>query len=109
MQDLKPRHVHGKHDPDIRKQRKSEPFEHPDVSAIGDKHFQAYAQRADSYDVEMPWASDHQRNGVSHGGEIGSDVDGVGDEQQADQAIQHRGRIMASNVSSQAMSGHTAN
>jgi hypothetical protein len=46
-------------------------------------------------------AAYHQAGGLAHGGNVGRDVDGVGGQQQRDDAVQQPGRAVAPHIGRQ--------
>jgi uncharacterized protein (DUF849 family) len=51
----------------------------------------------------------HKRRRVRHGPKVGTDIDGVGDQQQQHQAIGHPGWIVAHQIAGDAVACHPAN
>ena len=96
--DLAPRNVYRQHQDDVGKQRECQPLEVAHVTLIGQQHLQHQANDADRHGVDLWWTSDQQVHRVAHRRDIGSDVDGVGDYQQCDDAIKHRPRKMAPDI-----------
>ena len=74
---------HGEHDADIGEQAQRQPFEHVHIAVIGHEDLQQQrARREHDREGDFAPAQNQLRRGA-HRGEVGADVHGVGDEQQA--------------------------
>jgi hypothetical protein len=105
MQHLGPLHLHQEHGDHVGKQEERQPLEDGRELAIGHKHLQQHGDDAEGHRVEMVAAAHHQLQRLAHGGDVGRDVDGVGDDQQQHHAHQKGARRVLTQVGRHALAG----
>ena len=101
-----PGHADGKDSADIGEERKSEPAQHRCVAGVAHEHFEQDGDGSEGRHIKQDRAGDQQPQRRSHGPQIGSDIDCVGNYEQTYQHIEQRRGIMAAHVSGQAAPGH---
>jgi len=93
---------------DIGKQGQRQPFQHRHIAAVVEEDLRRDGGHAEQQHVDDAGTADQELGGVRHGAEIGGDVDGVGDEQQRDDDIQKRCRIVPADIAGDAAPGDAA-
>ena len=84
---LAPGDVYREHQDDVREQRQRQPLQVADIALVGQENLQQQASDADHDRVHMRRSADDQLQRLAHRGDVGGDVDGVGDDQQRDDAV----------------------
>ena len=103
-----PMHMGDRERADIGEQAQRQPFQHRDIAAVVEEDLRRDRGHAEQQHVDDAGSADQQLGGVRHRAEIGGDVDGVGDEQQRDDDIQQRRRIMPADIAGDAAPGDAA-
>ena len=88
--DLAPRDGHAERGRDVEQQHQCEEFQQAGVAVIGQPHFQHETDRAEHQRVEDLRTADDEAQRLAHRGEIGRDIDRVGNDEKPDQHEQHR-------------------
>jgi hypothetical protein len=105
MQHLRPLHLHQEHGDHVGKQEERQPFQDGRQLAVGHKHLQQHGDDTEGHRMEMVAAAHHQLQRLAHGGDVGRDVDGVGDHQQKHHAHQKGARRVLAQVGRHALAG----
>jgi len=98
-----PWHAGHEDDPDISEQRQCRPFQYGRISRIAQEGFKQNADDAEHDRIRLMGTADQQAERRSHGAEIGAEIDDIGREKEEDDRTQEPGRIMASDVFSDAV------
>jgi hypothetical protein len=91
---------------DIGKQRKREPAQHRGVARVAHEHFEEHRHDREADDANDGRRRDEQSHRRRHRAEIGANVDRVGDQQQSDQRIEQRRRIVLAHVTGESAPRH---
>jgi len=83
---------------DIGEQAECQPFQHRHVALVVEKYLRHDRGDAIKQYVDDAVPADQKLGGIGHGGEIGRDVDGVGDEQQRHHHVEQPWRIMPAHI-----------
>ena len=83
-----PGHADDEDGADIGKEGKGQPPQDRRVSGVSHEHLGSDGHDREGGDVEDDRAGDQQMERRRHRAEIGAEIDGVGDDQQADQGIE---------------------
>jgi len=81
LQDADPRDLDHEQNPDVGQEGHAQPFQVGHITVIGDEDLEPDAEQAETYGVGEERASDHQVEGRRHGANVGTEVDGVGQDQ----------------------------
>ena len=101
--------LHREHHADIGKQREGQPFQEADIAVVGNEHDRQQREDREAGRIKVGVArADHQPGGRPHGGEVGAEIDGVGDEQQQDQDGHHAVREHLHHVAGETAAGDAA-
>ena len=106
--DLRPRHADHEGGGDIGEERQCRPAEVSGVAPVCQEDLEPGAEGAECHDIDETRAADQQAQRIGHRAEIGAEIDGVGDEQQRDQAMQQPGRVVAADIRGDAAAGAAA-
>src|SRR5260370_21579116 len=98
MSNVRPWDVHGEYDTHIREKRQRKPFQDPDVSGVRKEYLEHHTTKTDRNDVRVARTSDQQRDRIGHSANVSTDVDRIRDEEQPDQTVEHRRRVVAAHV-----------
>ena len=92
----------------VGQQRERQPFQESDVAVVGDEHLQhqRYQHEDDRHQVTID-AGDEFRD-LAHGGDVGGDVERVGDQQQQHDALEHDRRERGLDVGGESLAGDPA-
>ena len=109
LEDLEPWQLDGEHRGDVRQQAERQPFQVAHVGGVRQKYLQRQAQHPEAERVQMRRADPgHQARRFAHRGDVGGDVDDVGQQQQDDDGVQQPRRIGAPDVGGQPAPGDPA-
>ena len=106
--DLAPVDLDAEDDGDIGEQRQGQPLQQADIAMIRHEHLQQDRDQREGDGQQVLVGAGHQPSGGPHRRQIGADIDGVGEEQQADQGRDQPARQDLAEVGRQAMAGHAA-
>jgi hypothetical protein len=81
LENADPRDLDDEQDPDVGQESHAQPFQVRHVAVIGDEDLEPDAEQTESDGIGEERASDHKVEGRRHSAKVGSDVDGVGQEQ----------------------------
>ena len=104
----RPVDLHGEDHADIGQQRKGEPLQQPDIAMVGHEHDRQQGEDREGHRVQARVAAQHQLGGSPHGGEVGAEIDGVGDEQQQHQQRHDTARKDLHHVAGKTAAGDAA-
>ena len=105
---LTPGHVDGEQHRRVGQQRKGQPLQEVDVAVIGDEHLQQQRQQHEEQRHQAAIEAGDQLADLAHGRDVGGDVEGVGDQQQQHDAVQHDRRERRLDVGGEAFAGDPA-
>ena len=88
---------------DVGQQRQRQPLQVANVGLVAQIHLQDQAQHAEAHAIQMRGAAQQQPQRLAHRRNIRRDVDGVGDQQETDDAVQHRPRKHRLHIRGQAL------
>ena len=103
-----PRDLHGQRGRDIGEQRERQEFEHRSISAIRHEDLQQGRCRCENQRMFVIEPADHQREGFSHRGDVGRDVEGVGSDQKKNQRQHQPARRQLHHIGGEALAGDPA-
>ena len=83
---------------DVGEQAERQPFQHRYVAFVVHEDLRDHRRHAKEQDVEDGMSTNQKPGGVRHGGEVGCDIDGVGDGQHRHDGGQQPGRIMPAHI-----------
>ena len=107
-QHLAPGHMHHERGGDVGEQRQGQPLQDRRVARERNEDLQSQRYHGESDNGELRRSADEQAQRRGHRAEVDGDVDGVGQEQQADHAVQQPGRVMFADVGREPVAGDTA-
>ncbi len=107
-QHLRPWNVDDEHRRHVGKQRQGQELEDRRIARKWNEHLQAERQDAEEHDVKMRLPADQQLQRGRHRTEVGGEIDGVGDQQQADHDMEQPRRIEIADIRRQAVPGDPA-
>jgi hypothetical protein len=93
---------------DIGEQTERQPPKHARIGPVRKENLQQHRKRGDAYGVEQEWAARQQLECAAHGGEIGSDVDRVGDEDCESNRIGQPARTIGPEIARKAFPGNSS-
>jgi hypothetical protein len=102
---FRPGNIYGEKDGGIGQQRKRQPFQEKDVSVIRHENLKQkrYSHKNRGHEVAIGAAD--QFCDLSHGRDIGRDIQRIGDQQQHDHALEDDGRKRGLDIGSQPFAG----
>ena len=103
-----PWNVDRQHQQHIGQQRHCEPLEVAHVASVRQEDLQQQANGAERDRVHMRRTADDEAQGIAHCGDVGGDVDRVGDDEQSDDTVQHGPRKVLADVCRKAVAGDAA-
>ena len=105
---LAPGNVNGQNQRNIGQECQCQPLEIAHVALVRKEHLQQQAGDAEDHAVDVRGSSHDEMQRIAHRGDVGRDVDRIGDDQQADDGIEHAARELSSDVGSEPMARHAA-
>jgi hypothetical protein len=93
-QGLAPRHFHDREYGDIGEQAERQPLQHVHIALVAHEDLHHDRAEPEHDHVEKAGAANQELGGVPHGGEVGGDIDRVGDEQKHDDDRRNPSRIL---------------
>jgi len=105
---LEPRHAHHERRRDVGEEGERQPLQERRVPGKGNEDLQSQRHERERQDIQTRRASDQQLQGCGHRAEIRRDVDRVGDQQERDDCVEQRPRIMLPDVGGKALPRDTS-
>ncbi len=105
---LTPGDMNREQDRGVGQQGEGQPLQEEDVAMIGDEHLQQQRSEHEEHRHEMAIEAGDELRDFSHGGDVGGDVEGVGDQQQQHDALKHDRRERGLDVGGKSFPGDPA-
>ena len=108
QRDLAPGHVDREQHRGIGQQRQRQPFQEEDVAVVGHEHLQHKRREHEQRRHQVAIDAGDQLRHLAHRGDVGGDVERIGDQQQQHDALQHDRRERRLDVGGQPLAGDAA-
>ena len=105
---LTPGNVNREQDRGVGQQGERQPLQEEDVTMIGDEHLQQQRSEHEERRHEMAIEAGDELRDFPHGGDVGGDVEGIGDQQQQHDAVEHDRRERGLDVGGKSLAGDPA-
>ena len=86
---LAPRHVNREQHGGVGQQRDGQPLQKEDVAVIGNEYLQQQCPEHEEGRHEMAIDAGDEFRDFAHGGDVGGDIERIGDQQQQHDALKH--------------------